>query len=339
LRNASRPAILAGGDVIASGAMLALDRFARRLAAPVIETRVGKGSVPASHPLNAGNSRHRRAKAVLAEADLLIAVGTRFTQIDTSNWHMRMPPCLIQIDRDPAELGREFPIACGIAGDLAQSMDLLLQLIGDSRLSAGWGDRLPDILASQARPPVPVLSEIRQALPENGILASDITSLSYRAFDEFPVQGPRDFVYSCHYVTMGCGLPFALGAKIACPDRPVVALCGDGGILMSIGELATAAQYEIPVVIVVVVDQALLAIKASQIKNYGGRLIDTDLTVPDFVALAQSFGVAGHRANNRDHLRQLIAGALAANKPALVEVPMVHQAAEIMRQIPWLTGE
>jgi acetolactate synthase-1/2/3 large subunit len=339
LRDCGRPAILAGGDVVASGAMPALEQLATRLGAPVIQTRLGKGAFPTDHLLNVGNSRHKRAKAVLAAADALIAVGVRFTQIDTANWRLTVPPCLIQIDRDPAEIGREFPVSEGLTGDVTPSIQVLIHVLGDSYKPAGWSEVLPQIQSQHTRPPVPVLSDIRAVLPRDGILVADITSLSYRAFDEYPTFGPRDFLYSCHYVTMGCALPMSLGAKIACPDRPVVAMCGDGGVIMSIGELATAAQYNIAVVFVVVVDNALMAIKASQVKHYAGRLIDTELPNPDFVALARSFGIAGFRANDLGHFRTLLADALAANRPALIEVPMADRAAEIMQQIPWLTGE
>jgi acetolactate synthase-1/2/3 large subunit len=339
LREAKRPVILAGGDVIASHATPSLEQFARWLDAPVIETRLGKGSFPNDDPRHLGNSRHKRAKAALKSADVLVAIGTRFTQIDTANWRLPIPPRLVQLDRDAAEIGREFPVHAGLVGDLTQSMDLLRQVTGSSTDRAGWQTLLPEIQAAHRRSPVPVLSDIRHVLPRNGILAADITSLSYRAFDEYPVYGPRDFAYSCHYVTMGCGFPFALGAKVACPDRPVVSLCGDGGVLMSIGELATAAQYGIAVVLVVVVDHALVAIKASQIKHYGGRLVDTDFPVPDFVALAKSFGIDAHRANGLDHFRELLGRSLAIEKPVLLEVPMADRQAEIMEQIPWLTGE
>lgn len=339
LRNCSRPAILVGGDVIASNAMPALEGLAKQLGAPVIHTRLGKGALPSDSPLNVGNSRHKRAKAVLAAADALIAVGVRFTQIDTANWHMTVPPCLIQIDRDPAEIGREFPVSAGLAGDLAPSMDQLLRVLGDSYQPTGWRELLSQIQASHTRPPLPVLSDIRKVLDRRGILVADVTSLSYRAFDEFPIFGPRDFLYPCHYVTMGYGLPAAIGAKLACPDRPVVAMCGDGGVIMSIGELATAAQYNIAVVFVVVVDNALTAIKASQIKHYEGRLVDTELPNPDFVALARSFGIAGLRANDLSHFQALLAESLTLNRPALIEVPMAHRANEIMQQIPWLSGE
>jgi acetolactate synthase-1/2/3 large subunit len=339
LRQSSRPVILAGGDVVVGGAGAALERLATRLSAPVVHTRLGKGAVPGDLPLNVGNSRHKRARAVLQAADTLIAVGVRFTQIDSANWKMPLPPCLIQIDRDPAEIGREFPVSVGVLGDLAPALEQLTSALGDAPAPTGWRELLPQIQYRHTRPPVPVLHEIRTVLERTGILACDITSLSYRVFDEYPVYGPRDLIYSSHYVTMGCGLPAALGAKVACPNRPVVALCGDGGVLMSIGELATAADYNIAAVIVVVCDGALLAIKASQLKHYGGRFVDTDLKNPDFVALARSFGVAAYRTSELGQFQELLADTLELGKPALIEVQMSDRVEQIMRQIPWLTGE
>ncbi len=339
LSSCQRPAILAGGDVVASDAGIALEQLAMRLGAPVVLTRLGKGAMPTDSPLNFGNTRHKRAKAVLTAADALVAVGVRFTQIDTANWRMAVPPCLIQIDRDPTEIGREFPVTAGLVGDLAPSIASLLQTLGESPHAGGWNELLPQIRTQHIRPPVPVLADIRQVLPRDGILVCDVTSLSYRAFDEYPIYGPRDFLYPCHYVTMGYSLPAAIGAKVACPDRPVVAMCGDGGVVMSIAELATAAQYDIAVVFVVVADNALMAIKASQQKLYGGRLIDTEFPPPDFVALARSLGIDGVRAGDLGHFRKLLADALATNKPSLIEVPMADRADEIMQQIPWLTGE
>ena len=339
VRAARFPAILAGGDVIASNAMPAIERFAARLGAPVIETRLGKGSLPSDSPLHAGNSRHKRAKQVLAECDLLVALGVRFTQIDTANWRLPLPATLIQIDRDPSEIGREFPVAAGLVGDITPTIDLLLQLLGDEQPNSRSNERFASMLRGFKRPPVPLLSDIRAALPRGAILVSDITSLSYRGFDEYAVSGPREFLYPCHYVTMGYGLPAAIGAKIACPDRSVVALCGDGGVLMSISELATAAQYAISIVVVVVVDEALLAIKASQQKHYGARYIDTDLPPPDFVALARSLGITAFRAEAVAQFPNLLSHAIALGKPVLIEVPMASSAPEIMQQIPWLTGE
>ena len=190
--------------------------------------------------------------------------------------------------------------------------------------------------ASVKGSPGPVLREIREVVDRNGVLVSDVTSLSYRAFDEYPTYGAREFLYPCHYVTMGYCLPAALGAKVGCPDRKVIAMCGDGGLMMSIAELATAAQYQIGVVTVVVSDGALLAIKASQMKHYDGRVIDTELKNPDFVALGHSMGVESYLAKGLDHFKTLLADALDQHGPVLIEIPMADRQGEIMEQIPWL---
>jgi acetolactate synthase-1/2/3 large subunit len=338
LRDSARPAILIGGDVIASGASATVERLATRLGAPVLHTRLGMCALPTSFPLNFGNSRHKRAKSVLTAADCLIAIGVRFTQIDSSNWRMPTPPRLVQIDRDAAEIGRELPATAGVVGDLSPAIEAIETELGDRSVD-GWGDQLAAIRAGHRPPRRPVLSDIRDVLPATGIVACDVTSLTYRGFDEFPVSGPRTYLYPCHYVTMGYGLPAAIGAKVACPDRPVVAFCGDGGVLMSIGELATIAQYRIGVVIVVVNDGALLAIKASQIKHYDSRIIDTELVNPDFVGLARSFGLNGRRVADLAEFRSVLSECLSKNAPTLIEVPLADHQAEIMQQIPWLSGE
>ena len=157
-----------------------------------------------------------------------------------------------------------------------------------------------------------------------------MTSLTYRAFDEYPTEGTRDFLYPCHYVTLGYGLPAAIGAQTACPDRP------DGGAMMSIGELSTASQHQIPLVVVVISDQALLAIKASQIKGYQNRILGTELQNPDFVALAESMGVAAQRTADLDEFAEFLAAALEDQRPRLIEIAMDGHQQEIIDQIPWL---
>jgi acetolactate synthase-1/2/3 large subunit len=127
-----------------------------------------------------------------------------------------------------------------------------------------------------------------------------------------------------------------MGAQLACPDRPVIAICGDGGVMMSIGELATAAQHQIPLVVVVVSDQALLAIKASQIKGYENRILGTELQNPDFVALAESMGVTGQRTSDLDEFQKLLADAVSKKQPHLIEISMDGQQQAIIDQIPWL---
>jgi acetolactate synthase-1/2/3 large subunit len=334
IRAWQKPLVLVGGDVIASQATLETQQLAACLGAPLIHTRLGKCAVPSGFALNFGNVYSPRAKQLLDEADGLIAVGVRFTQIDTRSWSIPIPPQLVQLDRDDKEIGREYPITAGIVGDLQPSLRSLLGDLKDVQPSSKW-DETTSKLDHDVRPG-PVLREVREALSADGIVVSDVTSLTYRAFDEYPIFGTRDFLYPCHYVTLGYGLPAAMGAKVACPDRQVVAICGDGGVMMSIGELATAAQHRINVVVVVISDSALLAIKASQIKGYEKRVLGTELLNPDFVALATSMGVHAHRTSDLEQFQQILSAELAQERPSLIEISMDGRQQEIMNQIPWL---
>ncbi|MBB77222.1 MAG: hypothetical protein CMJ75_22170 [Planctomycetaceae bacterium] len=284
--------------------------------------------------LNYGHTLGPRGRRLLESADGLLAVGVRFTQIDTLNWTLPIPETLVQLDRDPSEIGREYPANAGIVGDLATSMGALQSSLPNATSDRWWDAALGELPHKMT--PGAVLSQVRQALPAEGIVVSDVTSLTYRAFDEYPVQGTRDFLYPCHYVTLGYGLPAAIGAQLACPDRPVVAICGDGGVMMSIGELSTAAQHQIPLVVVVVSDQALLAIKASQIKGYENRILGTELQNPDFVALAESMGVTAQRTSDLGQFQELLVDAVAKNQPHLIEICMDGQQQAIIEQIPWL---
>jgi acetolactate synthase-1/2/3 large subunit len=335
-----RPAILVGGDVAASDAVEALRHLAERVEAPVIETRLGKGVVSAEHRWYAGHCREPHVRELLQQADGLLAVGVRFTQIDTSNWRAEYPRSLVQLDRDPNELGREVAIELGIAGDLQPSLEMLaedLRVAGKESDRAEWHRLFADKKReADARPAVPILSQIREALPRDGIVSVDITSLGYRAFGEFPVYEPRQFLYSCHSVALGSAFPHALGAKIACPERAVVSFSGDGGFLMTCYELATAVEHKINVVAVVAADECLLAIKAAQQKAFDGRAIDTDMQVPDFVALAQSFGAAAERVEDFNDLVPAIRAGLNREGPTVLEVPLAGRVEEIKAEIPWL---
>jgi acetolactate synthase-1/2/3 large subunit len=294
------------------------------------------------HLLVAGFTRAKGALALLAQADGLIAIGCRFTQIDTLNWTTAMPANLVQFDRDKHELGREYAITAGVAGGLAPALREVCDELE-------W--MLPDIdplwreIAAQAhvawceQPPIPVLSQIRQALPADGILSVDITAAGYNCFDRFPVPGPRSLIYPCHSVSLGFAFPAAVGAKLAAPARPVVSLSGDGGFVMGCFELGTAVEYGVGVVAVVVKDNCLSAIKGSQEQLFEGRSIDVSMQSPDFVKLAQSFGAAGFSTRRLDDLPSLIAEGLSRNGPTVIEVLLDDRIDEMISVIPWLHGE
>jgi thiamine pyrophosphate-dependent acetolactate synthase large subunit-like protein len=158
------------------------------------------------------------------------------------------------------------------------------------------------------------------ALPRDAIVAADITQLSYMMMADFPTYVPRSLLHPAGFVAMGYGLPAALGAKIAFPDRTVVAIAGDGCFLMSGMELATAVQEKLPIVVVLVNDSSLTLIKSIQQRRYGGRYLGVDLQNPDFGAFARSFGVASWQVDTEATFEEALRAAIKLNEPALVEV-------------------
>jgi acetolactate synthase I/II/III large subunit len=342
VREMRRPVIIVGADCVEAGAGEEVRKLAEMLQAPVVHGRRGTGVLPGDHPLAAGFTRARHTRDLLNQADGAIAVGTRFTQIDTLNWTVKLPKNLVQIDRDKRELGREYPISAGVAGSLSKAIGLLCDELTwmEPEIDPHW----PAVMNGlrwfrRTLPEIPILSHIRRALPRNGLISVDVTSTGYNCFDRFPVDSPRSLIYPCHSVTLGFGLPAAIGAKLACPDRPVVALCGDGGFLMGCFELATAVQYQAGVVSVVVKDNCLSAIRGSQEQAFSGRHIDVCMHSPDFAALARSFGAHGVSTNNPDDLPALLAEGFGRREPTVIEVRMEDRVPELISHIPWLHGE
>jgi acetolactate synthase-1/2/3 large subunit len=336
------PVVLVGSDCVAANAGGQVQRLAELLNAPVVYGRRGKGVVPDDHPLAAGFTRSKRVVALLGQADGVIAVGCRFTQIDMHNWTTRLPANLVQFDRDRNELGREYPLAAGVAGSLAPAVralcDELDGLLPD-RDPAWPATARATHAAWRSDPPIPVLSQIREALPDDGILSVDITATGYNCFDRFPVSGPRSLIYPCHSVSLGFAFPAAIGAKLAAPDRPVMSLSGDGGFVMGCFELATAVEHQVGVVAIVVKDNCLSAIKGSQVQAFEGRSIDVHMHVPDFVALARSFGAHAQSTATVDDLPRLIREGFARRGPTVIEVRMEKRVDEMIGIIPWLHGE
>jgi acetolactate synthase-1/2/3 large subunit len=167
-----------------------------------------------------------------------------------------------------------------------------------------------------------MLDAVRDALPRDGVVVADMTMLGYASAQYLPVYEPRTYIHPSELCTIGCALPLALGAKVGAPERPVVALCGDGGFLLNVGELATAVQEKIAVVAIVFDDAAYTAVKRAQQQRFDGRYIATDLVSPDFAALARAFGAEGAHAASPDELRSAIGAALRRAGPTLIEVPL-----------------
>ena len=334
-----RPAILTGGNTADANAASELRSFSEALNAPVLFSRLGKGVFPDSHPLSAGHCRAGLAEHILQRADGLIAVGCRFTQIDTSGWTMEMPSARVQIDPDPAELGREIHIDAGASGDLKQSLPALLDVLNETGKPVNtWNDALDRSRRkiARSRRPLPIMSAMRDSLEPDAVVSVDVTSIGYRSFDEFPVDHPRCFMYPCHSVTLGFAAPAAIGAKIAQPHRQVAAFCGDGGFQMTAFELATAAEHGIEVICVVINDGSLSAIRGAQAKAFNGRTIDTDMQTPRIADLARSMGARGVRVEEPDRFPAVFADVIGLEGPTVIEVVMQEQRDSLIRQVPWL---
>ncbi|MBI3013508.1 MAG: thiamine pyrophosphate-binding protein, partial [Candidatus Tectomicrobia bacterium] len=350
IKSARFPLIFAGGGVVHSGASSQVRELSERLRIPVVTSLQGRGALPEDHPLSLGCTngvnpfRGSPTKGpfyerFLRKADVLLSVGTQYDQTTSDGWSFPVPPGHIQIDLDPGQIGKNFPVSEGIVGDAAQVLQGILGNLGDVRASvrpeleeeiAAVKREVQVLLRRRSTAELRVLSEIRQVLPREAILSNDMTQITYWAGRYFPVYEPRTFFFPYGSTTLGGGMPAAIGAKVACPDRPVVALCGDGGFLFTCQELATLAQRKLPLVVVVFNDNCYGVLREFQEERYG-RITEVDLVNPDFVKLAEAFGIKGVRVEKLGDLSQALAEALDLGEPVLIEAPAAGFTA------PWLS--
>lgn len=323
LGRAERPLIVVGG-----GAVDARDEVrvvAELLQAAVVGHRLGLGVLDARHPLAVTIPIGYR---LWRDADVVLAVGTRL-QLQQMEWGVDDALKVVRIDVDPYELNRFRPATVGIVGDAARTLARLAERLPAHNRTRGDGAAaLAPIKAEVAaeleklQPQVAYLRAIRAALPENGILVEELTQIGYVARLAFPVYRPRTFLSPGYQGTLGWGVATALGAKAACPDAAVVSISGDGGFLFTASELATAVVHRLATVNVVFNDNAFGNVRRFQRDRYNNHVIATELANPDFLRLAESFGIAGERAESPDALRAAIVRALERGGPALIEVPV-----------------
>ena len=322
LAKAECPVIFVGGGALDAAAEVRA--LAERLGAPVVSYRRGRGVLDDRHPLShALPGGH----ALWAKADVVLAVGTRL-QLPLANWGIDDKLALIKVDIDPEELDRIRKPEIGLAGDAAAVLARLNQHLAHVpaapdrvNRSRALKERISASLSVLA-PQLGFLRAIRDVLPDDGVLIDELTQVGYTARNAYETRKPRTFISSGYQGTLGWGVATALGAKHALGDVPVVALSGDGGFMFNVQELSTAVRHRIPVVMIVFNDGAYGNVRNMQKTLHGNRLIGTDLANPDFVRLAESFGIAGRRVTDPEGLRQALEQNLAENEPALIEVPV-----------------
>ncbi len=323
LAQAKRILIVCGGG--AQGASTEVTLLSDLLQAPVLGYRRGRGVLDSRNPFSVTLPLGRE---LWGEADAVLAVGTRLL-MQMQNWGIDRDLSIVRVDADPEEPARLHKPKVALVGDAAP---ILARLIDElSKVNPRRPPRRAEMEERQAKwrsrlaklaPQLAYLEAIRAELPEDGIFVDEVTQIGFAARLALPVYRPRTFLSPGYQDNLGWGYATALGAQHARPDVPVVSINGDGGFLYTASELATALHHRIPLVAVVFVDSAFGNVRRIQEEVFANRLIACDLTNPDFVKYAESFGAAGRRARSPGELRVALREAFAAREPTLIEVPV-----------------
>ncbi len=339
LASAERPIILAGGGTIISNASDELMQMSDLLMAPVATTFMGKGAFPEVHPLSIGSigmHGNPAANRLIGEADVLLAVGTRFSDRATANLDSFVPDAKkIHIDIDAAEIGKNVEVDLAIIGDAKISLKLLhtnlVKKLKKNQASP-WAKRVKEakellspLLKDRPKEVVPkaLLTELRKLLPTDTIVTTEVGQNQMWSALYFQALKPRTFISSGGLGTMGFGFPAAIGAKVACPDRPVVDIAGDGSFIMTEQELACSVNDKIPVTVIVLNNSVLGMVAQWQRMLYNRRYMAVNLgKTPDFVKLAEAYGAQGLRATSIEEFQKAVKTALKSEVTTVIDVPI-----------------
>ncbi|MBS7644064.1 biosynthetic-type acetolactate synthase large subunit [Candidatus Bathyarchaeota archaeon] len=339
LLKGEKPLILAGGGVISSNASPELMAVAEHLVAPVATSLMGKGAIPENHPLSLGVlGMHgtREANKLILEADLLLAVGLRFSDRTTGKFDEFASDCkIIHIDIDAAEIGKNVPADIPLVTDAKRGLkDLYKALteLSDKKDNTTWMKRVqelrdlfrsePEVKDSNLKPPK-LMKELRSLLPPDTIVTTEVGQNQMWASLFFKVYKPRTFITSGGLGTMGFGFPAAIGAKVAVPNVPVVDIAGDGSFIMTEQELACSVTEEIPVVVLVLNNRMLGMVAQWQRLFYQRRYSAVELgDVPDFVKLAEAYGAQGMRVQSYEEFRKAVNEAVKSEVTTVIDVPI-----------------
>ena len=332
LAKAKRPVIWAGGGVNISGASAELLALAEFLQAPVLTTPEGKGAISDKHYLSIGTPQGRSTgnsndplRDFFYTCDVVLAVGTRFANAEAKSSQQ-----VIQIDVDLKEIGRNHKKTFGILGDARLALTQILKTIKNKTKSKTNQKNFFEKIKlnrynnkeTRVEPLWSYVKALRNAIPHDGILITDMTTIAYYSRVYYHTYIPRSYFTSSYSGNLGSAFPTSLGVKIAKPKQTVVSISGDGGFLFNSQELATAAQFGINVIAVVFNDGAYGNVKRDMKEMFNNKNLGSDLINPDFIKLADSYGVAGFKADSPELLEESLKKAIKLNKTALIEVPI-----------------
>jgi len=340
LVGAERPLILAGGGVITSNASQELLEMAELLVAPVATTLMGKGSFSEDHPLSLGFiGMHgmRAANQLILESDVLLAVGTRFSDRSTGKiCTFCSDKKIIQVDIDSAEIGKNVDIDIPIVADAKMALkaihDLIIKQV-KSKKDSVWFRRVKEVkeqllnnVSSEEGKylkPQALLKELRKILPSEAIVATEVGQNQMWAALFYKALKPRTYITSGGLGTMGFGFPASLGAKVACPDKPVVDIAGDGSFIMTEQDLACSVEEKIPVTVIVLNNSMLGMVAQWQRFFYNRRYSAVKLGhVPDFVKLAEAYGAQGVRIGSLSEFSKAVKKAIKSEVSTVIDVPI-----------------
>jgi acetolactate synthase-1/2/3 large subunit len=334
LGDASRPLIIAGGGVVLAGASQQLTAVAERLGAPVLTTVEGRGSISEDHPLSLGpNTDLAAMDPVIAGADVVLAVGTRFQQNNNIHKWLTIPGRLVHLDADAAMIGRVHPVEVRLVGDARLGLEALLASVTASDRDATWaGDcrRVRDETVAAGRESLgpdllAIMDAMDEILPEGAIVAKDATVSAYQWGNRLlPVRRPRTAMRPVS-MAIGPGVPLAVGAAVG-SGQPTVVIQGDGGLMLSLGELATAVQQDLPLVVCVFNDRGYGILRFIQDMVVEGRRTGVDLATPRFAPLAAAMGMRSAEVSDPDEFAQAFSKAITTGGPWLLDIDLTAMA-------------
>lgn len=354
LAEAKNPVIYAGGGVILADAAKELKEFVDHLGIPVAHSLMGKGVLPDDHPLTLGMTGFWGTKFIndkCREADYILGLGTSFKEADCSSWYPEYTfdfstTRLIHIDIDASEIGRNYPVEIGAVADLKQALTVLNRVakklypaarenqalkaqISAYRSEFQAGNKTLQESAAFPMSPQRILADVREVLPRNGIITTDVGWNKNGVGQQFPIYEPGSILTPGGLATMGFGSPAALGAKVAAPDRVVISLIGDGGFGQNPAVLATAAIENIPAIFVIMNNYAFGTIAGLEKAHYDttfGTLFlrDGEPYSPDYAAIARAYGIEGIKISSAQEFKPALQKAIESNKPYVLDVSMIN---------------